>query len=341
MNPHPIPQNITSFEFRLVGDMTLKQFLYLAAGWGIAYLIFVLFAVKFPYVAWPLIIISALTGAAFAFMPIGSRPLDHWLKAFLKAVYSPTKRVWKKDGQVYKDNVLFNSRLMMYLSASTPSAASTSKESRPAFEVSRAPIPSPPFPVLPTTDELGKTVDLARQAQNLQIRILQTERTLSQIKSEATQPTAIPVDYSGQVNKVVADLQELVSQASQTREQLDQLTKPEKEVKELKPKEKIKVTVPAKHTQTQLALTTFPNVINGIVKGPTGDYLEGAVAVIYDKEGLPVRALKTNKLGQFSGSTPLPNGAYSLELEKDNYAFDTLQLELTGQVMPPLMITAK
>lgn len=343
MNPHPIPQNVTSFEFRLVGDMTLKQFLYLAAGSGIAYLIFVLFAVNFPYAAWPLIIISALTGAAFAFMPIGSRPLDHWVKAFLKAVYSPTKRVWKKNGQVYKDNALFNSRLMMYLSALQPAEKSlqTTANSlqQKAVVGSQSAVSAPPS--LPTTDALGKTVDLARQAQNLQIRILQTEKTLSQIKSEAQQPTAIPVDYSGQVNKVMADLQSLVSQASQTREQLDQLTKPEKEVKELKPKEKIKVTAPAKHTQTQLALTTFPNVINGIVKGPTGDYLEGAVAVIYDKEGLPVRALKTNKLGQFSGSTPLPNGAYSLELEKDNYTFDILQIELTGEVMSPIMVTAK
>ena len=65
------------------------------------------------------------------------------------------------------------------------------------------------------------------------------------------------------------------------------------------------------------------------------------MAVIYDKEGLPVRALKTNKLGQFTGSTPLPNGVYTLELEKDNFTFDVLQIELTGQVLPPLLITAK
>ena len=32
METHPVPQNISSYEFRLVGDMTLKQFLYLAGG---------------------------------------------------------------------------------------------------------------------------------------------------------------------------------------------------------------------------------------------------------------------------------------------------------------------
>ena len=65
------------------------------------------------------------------------------------------------------------------------------------------------------------------------------------------------------------------------------------------------------------------------------------VAVIYDKEGLPVRALKTNKLGQFTGSTPLPNGTYTLEVEKDNFRFDVLQIELAGDILPPLQITAK
>ena len=63
--------------------------------------------------------------------------------------------------------------------------------------------------------------------------------------------------------------------------------------------------------------------------------------VIYDKAGLPVRALKTNKLGQFSGSTPLPNGSYTIELEKDNLLFDVLQIDLEGKVLPAVAISAK
>lgn len=343
MNPHPIPQNVTSFQFRLVGDMTLKQFLYLSAGGGIAYLIFVLFAVKYPYVAWPLIIISALGGVAFAFMPIGSRPLDHWLKAFFKAVYSPSKRAWKKNGQTFKDHPLFNSRLMVYMSSlQSQSQRVTESESQSTLTIKPSWQETKPAP-LPTTDELGKTVDLARQAQNLQIRIIQTERELNQIKAEATQPTAVPVDYSQQINKVMGELQTLVNQASQTKNQLDQLTKGEasQQLKEIKPIEKVKVKAVPKAVQPQLALTTFPNVINGIVKDKNGDYLEAVVAVIYDKDGLPVRALKTNKLGQYTGSTPLPNGTYVVELEKENYTFDRLEVELKGEVMPPLMVTAK
>lgn len=341
MEPHPIPQNVTTFQFHLVGDMTLKQFMYLAAGSVVAYILFVFLAPIYPIVAWPGIVISASAGAAFAFLPIGSRPLDLWLGAFLKAVYSPTKRVWKKNDQTYKDDPLFNSRLVAYLASLQPRVPENFRTTQ-SISVSQ---PTPP-PTLPSTDELGKTVDLARQAQNLQLRIIQTERTLSQIKSEASQPTSIPIDYSQQVNKIIVDLQSLISQASQIRQQLDTVTKGEQPkpavaISPARLQEKIKVVIPTKPKQTQLALTTFPNVISGIVKDAAGNYLEGCIAVIYDKEGLPVRALKTNKLGQFTGSTPLPNGTYKLVVENDNLNFDILQIELVGELLPPLLITAK
>lgn len=324
MEPHAIPQNVTGFEFHLVGDMTLRQFIYLATGSAIAYFLFVFLSPVYPLVAWPLVVISALLGATFAFLPINSRPLDYWLGAFLKAIYSPTRRVWEKNGKLAKDDALFNSRRIMYLSSLQPQPP----------QITTPTLPSQP---LPTTMELGKTVDLARQAQNLQLKILQTERTLSQIKSEASKPTPIPIDYSQTVNKIMADLQTLVNQASQIRAQMPQPASPPKAIL----KEAIKVITPTKSPQTTLALTTFPNVINGIVKDKVGNYLEGCIAVIYDREGLPVRALKTNKLGQFTGSTPLTNGTYKLALEKENFIFDALQIELTGEILSPLLIIAK
>ena len=342
MEPHPIPQNVTSFQFKLVGDMTLKQFMYLATGSGFSYLLFLFLAPHYPIVTWPLIVISASLGVAFAFFPIGSRPLDHWLAAFLKAIYSPTKRVWRKNNKSFQDESLFNSRLVMYLSGgSAPQPVSS------IMPLAPTPVPIPfPKEALPSEEELKKTVELARQAQNLQMKIIQTERALSQIKEQAQKPTPIPVDYSQQVNNILADLQNLINQASVIKEQLQSVTEPETaKLEAVAPqalqKERVKVIIPVRPKQTQLALTTFPNVINGIVKDSQENYLEGVVSVIYDKEGLPVRALKTNKLGQFTGSTPLPNGTYTLELEKDGFTFDVLQIELNGQVLPSLVITAK
>lgn len=337
MEPHPIPQNVTTFQFHLVGDMTLKQFMYLAAGSAIAYTIFVFFSHDYPYVSWPLIVISAGLGAAFAFLPVNSRPLDSWVAAFFKAIYSPTKRDWQKNGKTYREEPTFNSRLIAYLSGLQP----VLKAPSPAATIQPTPAVIQP---LPTQEQLQKTVDLARQAQDLKMKIVQTERTLNQVKTSAQNPTQIPVDYTQQVNKTLADLQNLVTQASAVKEQIQSVNQPESTrliPTPIEARPKVKVVIPARPKLTQMALTTFPNVINGIVKDLSDALLEGVVVVIYDKEGLPVRALKTNKLGQFSGSTPLHNGTYTVELEKDGFAFDVLQIDLTGAILPPLLITAK
>lgn len=346
MEPHPIPQNVASFQFRLIGDMTLKQFVYLATGSIVAYLIFIFFAAKYPVSAWPLILISAGLGVAFAFLGVGSRPLDYWLAAFLKAIYSPTKRVWKKSSKTYSEDPLFKSRYITYISGLNPQTTPrmvqpTALPAQPAPRVAPAPstpLASPASGVasrseptdLPTSEELQKTVALAKQAQNLQMKIIQSERELNQVRTE------------GQVNEILNNLQNLVSQATSIKAQLEGVTKGgEAKAESAPPPKVIKVAIPVKPKLQQIALTTFPNVISGIVKSGTGNSLEGVIAVIHDKDGLPVRALKTNKLGQFSGSTPLSNGVYTLELEKENYDFDVLQIELTGGILPPLMIVGK
>ncbi|MBU1032000.1 carboxypeptidase-like regulatory domain-containing protein, partial [Patescibacteria group bacterium] len=272
-----------------------------------------------------------------------SRPLDYWLAAFLKAIYSPTKRAWRKGGKTYKEDPLFQSRLVMYMTGMNQ--IDRMKSDNQKISISEAPASQPTEP-LPTKEELGQTVDLARQAQQLQIRIVQTERALNQIKESAAKPSPIPVDYSQGINKIMTDLQSLVNQASLVKQKLQSVTNPKEaqtqtETIQSIPKAKVQVVIPQKPAQTTVALTSFPNVINGIVKDRTGSYLEGVVAVIYDKEGLPVRALKTNKLGQFTGSTPLHNGTYTLELEKDNFIFDVLQIELAGSILPPLQIITK
>jgi len=86
------------------------------------------------------------------------------------------------------------------------------------------------------------------------------------------------------------------------------------------------------------SLVSSPNVINGIVKDRFGLLVDNVILVVKDSSGDPVRALKTNKIGQFAISTPLPNGVYTIDLEKEGYQFDIVEVEITGQVMPPIEI---
>lgn len=93
---HPIPQDITGFEFKLIGSMTLKQFAYLAGGAGMAWVFYILPITVFIKI--PLALIFAGFGAALAFVPISGRPLDTMIRNFLKAAFSPTQYVYQKAG---------------------------------------------------------------------------------------------------------------------------------------------------------------------------------------------------------------------------------------------------
>lgn len=334
---HAIPQNVTAFQFHLIGDMTLKQFLYLLVGVGVAYLVFVLFSGSVPIIAWPITFISAILGVAFAFIPISDRPLDYWLGSFLKAVYSPTKKVWSKNGKKYTQEPQFFNRLLAYYSSTTApiqNIPTSPPTQQPIIQIiQNQPKPENPMQQadLPTTEELGKTVELAKEAQTLQTEIIKTERELNVIKQQ---------NDTQAINQVMANLQKLFGEAAEIKRQIAAVN-PDPLSSIAKDKVKVTIVPPFVSKQTQIILTSLPNVINGIVRDATGNYLENVVVVIYDKEGLPVRALKTNKLGQFSGSTPLPNGTYNIELEKDNLVFDTLQIILEGKVLPPLGVMAK
>ncbi|MBU4381253.1 PrgI family protein [Candidatus Parcubacteria bacterium] len=92
---HPVPQNIMSVEFKLIGDMTVRQFFYVAAG---AILGILFFKSGLPFlIKWPFTLLFSLGGAALAFVPLQERGLDVWFKSFIRVFGVPTQMVWKKD----------------------------------------------------------------------------------------------------------------------------------------------------------------------------------------------------------------------------------------------------
>lgn len=90
-----------------------------------------------------------------------------------------------------------------------------------------------------------------------------------------------------------------------------------------------------------ITLTEVPNVINGVILDHSGNPIDGTILIIKDKAGNSIRALKANRVGQFIGSTPLESGTYYLELEKQNFTFDVLEITLNGGVLAPLEIRPK
>lgn len=97
MEQHAIPRQITSFEFKLIGFMTLKQFLYLVIFAPLGYIVYIIFPL--PFVNILVGIAVAAVGVALAFMPINDRPLDIYIRNIWKRLNSPTQFTYHKHNQ--------------------------------------------------------------------------------------------------------------------------------------------------------------------------------------------------------------------------------------------------
>ena len=97
MENHPIPQDITGFQFKLFGELTVKQFAYVASGVISAWIFFVL---PLPtLVKLPVSIFLGAIGAALAFLPVQGRPLDLMIVNFFRAVFRPTQYVYQRHNE--------------------------------------------------------------------------------------------------------------------------------------------------------------------------------------------------------------------------------------------------
>jgi len=94
MEQHAIPRQITNFEFKLIGFLTIKQFIYLLISIPTGILIFYIFPV--PILNFLLGVIVGLSGVAFAFIPINDRPMEVWVRNLIKRLSSPTQYFFKK-----------------------------------------------------------------------------------------------------------------------------------------------------------------------------------------------------------------------------------------------------
>lgn len=118
MENHPIPQDVTGFKFKLIGSVTLKQFLYLL-GFGIlttvAFVLHVNLFIKIPLMA-----LFALTGAALAFVPIEGRPMDLMFFNFAKAIPSENRYIYRKRGANLASFEFFKMSIKPQAQAQTP-----------------------------------------------------------------------------------------------------------------------------------------------------------------------------------------------------------------------------
>jgi len=388
MENHPIPQDITGFQFKLIGNMTVKQFAYLAGGVILAWICYILPISGF--VKLPFAFIFALIGVAFAFLPIEGRPLDVMITHFIKALSSPTQFIYQKSGRLIyfptpaivaqsttmvqaqtdaglsgqnlknfldslpkrPKNKLDEKEMVFFQSLGTLAAPQPIVQPTPAFvpphAMDNAPVKTTPVDVAPAENEpQAEEIVLENQAKALQAQLNEAKKQ-EQIQAGAgNQELAHQkvVELEQVLQETVGQKQELEKQLSSLRKTLEaqqnQVYKPSVAVAEKVETKNVR-SIP-KGMGKSLGLPNapeFPNIVSGIVKDPRGNSLSNILVEIKDSENNPVRAFKTNALGQFASATPLTNGTYTIEFEdpKTENKFDTIQFSASGEVILPIEV---
>ncbi len=109
MEQHPVPRQITTFEFKLIGFMTIRQFGYVILGGVFGYAAFLIVPIFIlNYIAGILLFCASL---AFAFFRVNDRPLDVFVRNLYTRVNSPTQYTFHKNNPVMgvMDDLYFES----------------------------------------------------------------------------------------------------------------------------------------------------------------------------------------------------------------------------------------
>lgn len=428
MENHPIPQDVTGFQFRLIGDMTVKQFAYLAGGVIIAWIFFSLpihFLIKSPFV-----LLFAAFGASLAFVPIEGRPMDLMIGNFLKALVSPNQFVYQKaGGTLFPEHlasvqpkiqkfVSSSSQNLESLLSSIPKAPKNKLDEKelsffkslplsgmgtqsPAVQKNTLPqpphIPSPtpilqpqsPFHVdtaplsqkktpekeskllqalkdsapriitaeginqspVPQKSQTISSEQMIHQDEILEQKAETIKHQLDTIQNHAvpTQQTLTPQN----IESLQKQLSEVLSQKAHLEKQLAELAskfqqKPPRQMytpstMPQPKKESSHIHKIPKNMAPKLGIPftpDVPNLIAGIIKDARGNILPNILVEVKDKDDNPVRAFKTNSLGQFASATPLVNGTYTISFEdpQGNHNFETIEIAANGTLIPPLEV---
>lgn len=310
MDNHPIPQDVTGFQFKLIGNMTVKQFAYLASGIVIAWVLLQLpinILIKFPFGAF-----SAILGVGLAYFPVSGRPMDLMIGNYIKALIRPTQFVYEKvGGQIYFPNKT---------SIAAVKNTGQYKNDASIFPKDKLKAYLESLDTKPKSKVDEKENNFLMSVSNIASGNVSYRKS---ILSPASSMTSVPKPLDIQPPIKISPPEQKPADVAQPT------VVAQPQIKPLRPFNK-NIGVPN--------TPEFPNLITGITKDARGNALSNILVEVKDKDGNPVRAFKTNELGRFASATPLINGVYAVEFEdsKGQNKFEEMTINVTGQVILPI-----
>lgn len=366
MDNHPIPQDVSHFQFKLIGDMTIKQFAYLAVGIILAWLFLslpIFFIIKFF-----LVVFFAGTGAILAFIPIEGRPADTMILYFIKALFSPNQYIYHKQApdagiisgaqttHVTKEREdhpkdvakpAHETVMLEALPAAFTTPVATPSVYNPQTKVAapaptQAPIPQVEQPQI-------EEKNLSSQAEVVAKEIaLAKEAELKQAGAKAVEAHEKTLELEKELHQILSQKQDLEKQLISLQQQLakkrEQVFTPSQATDVPQTTQRVKKIPKTMTTNVGLPFAPdVPNLVMGIVKDPRGNVLPNILIEVKDKDGNPVRAFKTNPLGQFASATPLVSGLYTISFEDPKGAnkFDAIEVDANGDVLLPFEVISE
>lgn len=342
MEQHPIPQQISSYQFKLVGDMTLKQFFQVAGGVVVSLIFYS--SPLHPFIKWPFILFSAGMGAALAFLPFEERPLERWIFAFFRSIYSPTLFFWRKTEKPP----------IFYTEEAVAPAITAVANNTPAQPTDTAKLEEAEKTFLQKIGGLWNVAGTTKQpatnseksaasptpAQQTPVSFISPAPTVQTTAPEPvthnsspvlTTPKQIPTVITKSAPRLVVE--ETTPASTRNSPLVTEIAGEKLEKKDITSKV-VEFSVDAAPPSPPIAI----NTITGQVMDQDRKIIEGAILEIKDSNGRPVRALKSNKAGHFIIVTPLQNGKYEITIDKEGYAFEPVSFDAKGEMIPAIAI---
>jgi len=336
MDGHPIPQDVTGFQFKLIGAMTIKQFAYVA--FGVIMSVIIYYASINILIKILLIPVFGLGGTTLAFLPVEGRPIDVMIFNFFRSIFLPNQFIYQKTGRQLS---FAQSMPVSALPTNEPGKNQAYEKEQKLETFLHKQTSSAQSSLDQKEEKFLKSVASAVYAMP-QAAVIQTQNTVApQAVVPAPQTEAPKPIQTTQQPSLPQPLPQSVAQdttVSQTTKQ-PVSAHPAAGRRPSFPTTQTAPQQPAK-TASLLHASDTPNVIMGIVKDSRNNVLSGMLVEVKDKNGNPVRAFKTNALGQFSSATTIAPGEYTITLEdpKNQHAFSAVQIVANNQILLPIEI---
>ncbi len=98
------------------------------------------------------------------------------------------------------------------------------------------------------------------------------------------------------------------------------------------------INLPNATAKFDTTYSAVADTVNGMVTDSSGNPLPGVLIQIIDAQGNLHRTLATDPAGMFYTFAPLPQGDYGIRLQKDQYSFSEIEVNLHGANIPPKLI---